>query len=421
MKRNLAFMALLIVLVMIPSAAKAKEALTLERCIAIALANHPELAEYNAQVKAKEGAAEQNAAQLRPTLSIASNIAEEKNNDYSSVNISVNQLLWDGNQSQKAIEASMAQKYAVSCQLERKRQEIVYLVKQAFFETLKAKKALDVANISMAYYEKNLKQAKSYHEAGLAAKSDVTSAQVDLSQAKMDLIEAQSNFKKAMANLQNVLGIQSPLSEMEIKDSVQGKELSSLLISNETKTITQVIENRPDIVAQKHYIEAAKHNLDLQARSNNISLSAYADYGLDLSGEDQEDYSLGVELSATLWDGGTLSGKIKEARGELESAIASYRSQVNSALLEIKTSLLELEEERHNVELTSLLVEQAKENLDLALGRYKAEVGSSLEVSKALKDYHEALKEHNEAIYNLRIAEAQLEYAAGLWKGANSK
>ena len=75
--------------------------------------------------------------------------------------------------------------------------------------------------------------------------------------------------------------------------------------------------------------------------------------------------------------------------------------------------MLDIEEARENLKLTELLVRQARENLELATGRYRVGVGNSLEVSQAAENYSQAQKTRYNAIYQYHQASASLEAAMG--------
>ena len=66
-----------------------------------------------------------------------------------------------------------------------------------------------------------------------------------------------------------------------------------------------------------------------------------------------------------------------------------------------------------SISTADLAVKQAKENLDLANGRYSAGVGSPIEVSDAFATYVTAQASYTSALANYKISEANIEKAMG--------
>ena len=56
---------------------------------------------------------------------------------------------------------------------------------------------------------------------------------------------------------------------------------------------------------------------------------------------------------------------------------------------------------------------QAKENYDLASGRYQVGVGSPLEITDAEVQLANAKANHIQALYNFKVSEAKIERAMG--------
>ena len=66
--------------------------------------------------------------------------------------------------------------------------------------------------------------------------------------------------------------------------------------------------------------------------------------------------------------------------------------------------------------VTEIAVVQAKENYDLASGRYQVGVGSPLEITDAEVLLANAKANNIQALYNYKVAEARIERAMGVNK-----
>jgi len=118
-------------------------------------------------------------------------------------------------------------------------------------------------------------------------------------------------------------------------------------------------------------------------------------------------------MDIPLFDGHLVEYKVKEAQANLEQANLATESMKNDISLEVEQGYLSLVEYGESVEVTKLAVKQAQENLDLALGRYQAGVGSPIEVTDATVALSDAKKSYIQALYDYRMAEITLKSAMG--------
>jgi outer membrane protein TolC len=81
--------------------------------------------------------------------------------------------------------------------------------------------------------------------------------------------------------------------------------------------------------------------------------------------------------------------------------------------LEVEQSYLRVVESQERILATEAAARAAKENLDLAQGRYQVGVGSIIEVTDAEIIYTDAQTTYVRTLYDYRIADAQLARAMG--------
>lgn len=141
---------------------------------------------------------------------------------------------------------------------------------------------------------------------------------------------------------------------------------------------SQLLERRPDIrraeadlVAANADIGAARAalfpRLDLSARGGFVAAAVgrLFDSGTGF-------YSLGLDLLATIFDGGRLSGQVDVARGRQQELVANYRQSVVSGLREVEDALVGVEQLGVQEKAQQEVVTHARESYRLAEMRYKA-------------------------------------------------
>lgn len=380
------------------------EALTLERCLEIALSANPDLVAEEAGARGAEAVIDQRAAPLRPSLSLSSTHRRVEGGDSTSAGLSLSQLLSDGGRSRIALESARAGHTEALENVAWARVRLVYDVKSAFYSLLRSRWDLQAAEETERLYKEQLLQAQATYEAGLAPKSDVTAARVDLGRARLERTKAASGLELAKSDLEKVLAVESAPDYDVVEPSSP-----AAAPPGEEEALERALSLRPDLEARRKALQAAELDVTYAAKGLAPELSTFGGY--DWSDGDDGQWRAGVTLSLPLADGGLTAARTREAEAALEQARAREASLRLAVIHEVRQARLTLLDAKENVATTELNLEQARENLDLARGRYAVGVGSSLEASRAAEAFSRALKDRNQALYDHRLALAGLEKA----------
>jgi len=391
-----------------------EDVLTLAQCIKIALQVHPDVVGAQKKVEAQESRVGQASSQNYPTLSASTNYARSSpaggsvHSNYSS-DVSLSQLVTDFGQRETQIDIQKENVTVTEFQANDRQRNIAYGVSEAYYGVLAAKRNVAVAEQTVEQFEEHLRQAQGFYEAGTAPRFDVTKAQVDLSTARLDLIKARSSLEIAWKTLNNAMGFMDAPS-YDIADDMDFKVYE---ITKE-EALERAMANRPDLKAQEHTAVSAQKSLRLAAKGQSPTLSAYAAYNFE--GRDfplDEGWNYGLSLSVPVFDGHLVEYKTKEAAANLEEVNLATESMKNDIILEVEQVYLSLIESEERVGVSELTVKQAEENLELALGRYEAGVGSPIEVTDATVALNDARRNYIQALYDYRMASMALKSAMG--------
>jgi len=391
-----------------------EDVLTLAQCIKIALQVHPDVVGAQKKVEAQESRVGQASSQNYPTLSASTNYARSSpaggsvHSNYSS-DVSLSQLVTDFGQRETQIDIQKENVTVTEFQANDRQRNIAYGVSEAYYGVLAAKRNVAVAEQTVEQFEEHLRQAQGFYEAGTAPRFDVTKAQVDLSTARLDLIKARSSLEIAWKTLNNAMGFMDAPS-YDIADDMDFKVYE---ITKE-EALERAMANRPDLKAQEHSAVSAQKSLRLAAKGQSPTLSAYAAYNFE--GRDfplDEGWNYGLSLSVPVFDGHLVEYKTKEAAANLEEVNLATESMKNDIILEVEQGYLSLIESEERVGVSELTVKQAEENLELALGRYEAGVGSPIEVTDATVALNDARRNYIQALYDYRMASMVLKSAMG--------
>ncbi len=287
---------------------------------------------------------------------------------------------------------------------------IILNVKQTYYGVLQAKRNRDVAADVIKQFQLHLDQAKGFYDVGTKAKIDVIKAEVDLSNAQLSLINAENALKIARVTLNNAMGTPDA-PEYEIEDNLSFQRYTITL----EEATSRAFENRPDLKSIVVKREAAETNISLAQTGHYPVLSGNASYNWSARNTSEIDngWTAGVVLTVPLFSGFLVSHQVAEARSNLYILQANEESLRQQILLDVRQAYLNLHAAEASISTAELAAKQAKENLDLANGRYAAGVGSPVEVSDAFATYVTAEANYTTALANYRIAQANIEKAMG--------
>ncbi len=400
------------------------EKLTVDRCVQVALRNSPNIliashtvnatrsrvgqvwAGYYPQITAAGGYTADAKRDTRPT----STFAPYRQAGYS-WSATLKQTIADFGRTGAQVSARQSELGASQEDLRNTTGQIVFNVKSAYYERLRAEKNRDVLAETVALFEKQLEQARGFYEAGMKSKFDVTNAEVELNDAKIDLISAEKEFRVARVVLNNAMGVPDP-PEYTVEDSLP---FQKYVITFEAAR-DRAFLNRPDIRAATARREAAEQDLSYERKGHFPTLSGNANYtrgGEDIYPHDDDSWTVGVTLTIPLFSGFLTTHQVGEAKENVSVNKAREEALRQNALLNVQEVHLKLLAVEEQVGVAELLVKQAEENYELAHGKYEAGTATRLEETDALVKLSKARMNLVGALADYKVAEAELQRAMG--------
>jgi outer membrane protein len=392
------------------------EKINLERGIDIALKKHPQIRAAEHNIEASRSKIGQSRAGYYPQIKWSTGLSRNSSslkaapyNDYSS-SVTLSQNIFDFNRVGTRVDIQTLNLESSRADLRDTVQKIILGVKQAYYERLRARRLMDINDETVKQLEQHLETAKGFYEVGVKPKFDVTKAEVDLSNARLNLLKAENTFRIAVVTLNNALGMpEAPPYDVEEDVAYQKYAAGDLDSSLKKAYLT-----RPDLQSLLWKKEAAQRSIALAKKDYYPVLSGNAGYGW--SGEKpplENGWNIGASLNFDLFSGFSTKYQTDEAVAVLDVLRANEESLRQTIRLEVEQSLANLQEAEKRILTAEISVKQAEENLDLAQGRYAAGVGNPLEVTDALLAQGNARTALSGALYDRKIAEANLEKAMG--------
>ncbi|MCE5312220.1 MAG: TolC family protein [Nitrospiraceae bacterium] len=395
----------------------AGEVVSLERAVDIALRSNPLIAAAMSNTDINRSRIGQASAAYYPQIDLSAGAnrfspessSSKRNGEYTS-NATLRQNIYDFGKTSTQVNIQELLLESSTMDFSNVSQQITVAVKQAYFSVLQAEKNRDLALDVVKQFQEHLDIAIDMFKVGLKPKFDVTKAEVDLGNARLGLIKAENSLKLSRVNLKNAMG-QPEAPDFKIVDILSFKKYELAL----PEAVDKAFANRPDLKSLSIKHKAAERNIELAQKSYYPSVTGSATYtkaGDNLTPDNS--WNVGAAITFPLFSGFLTKYQVEEARASLRVAQANQDTLRQTILLEVQQALLNLHEAEERVSIAELTVKQADENLSIAKGRYNTGVGSPIEVTDALTSYSNAKTAHTAALYDYKIAQANIEKAMGV-------
>ncbi len=405
---------------------KPGQTLTIEQCVSIALSKNPGIMAASETVNAAASRVGEARSAYLPQVDISSDITKSSVSGGGALarggggsgfsgSADVNQNIYDFGRTSSQVAL---QKYSMNASrqdFQDTAQVLAFQVRQAYYRVLQAMHNRDVAAEVVKQNKLHLEQAVAFHNAGVKPQYDVTTAEVNLSNAKLSLITAQDAILVAKAQLNTLMGVpQAPDYNLEDNFAFQPYNI------NLDEAMKRAMENRPDLKSFVFRESAARSALSFASKGNLPFITGIAQYGWagDLT-PIQDGWSIGAGISIPVFNGFLTRYQTHEAQASLNVAEANKNGVAQGIYLDIQQTYVSLVDAAQRTQTASLAVKQAQENLDIANGRYKYGVGSPIEVTDALATYATSNTSYINALYDYKVAVANMERAMGTMGGIN--
>ncbi len=159
---------------------------------------------------------------------------------------------------------------------------------------------------------------------------------------------------------------------------------------------SELVRQRPDILIAEAQLHGASANIGVATAAQFPSFTLNGTFGQNASsmnrlfGSNANFWSLGADLAAPLFNGGTLSSRKQAAVDAYQQSLALYRQTVLGAFAQVADSVRALEHDAETMQAESLSVEASEESLHLTQINYQAGTINYLQVLAADIQLHQA-------------------------------
>jgi outer membrane protein len=383
----------------------AEKKLTIAEAVAFGLENNPDVQTVIERIRQTQGEFISVRAQVLPQLAANSAYsffdqslqggaiapgAPLPQNQFWSMQLGVNQLLFDSGAAISGIQAAKFVETSAYFQLRKAIDDTIAAIKINFYQIILNRALIIAQEQSVALLESQLQDQINRFEAGTVPRFNVLQAEVALANSIPPLIQARNNLRVAQFQLVRLLGMNYDLSKpIQVPFNVQGDLNVTFRLINTDESVRTALIRNPQLKAQRQDIlaEAARVNVALAGYGPTISGTAgfewqndsrFRDAGQVLSG-----WFFGVQGSWNIFDGFLTAGNVQQAKARLMQSKILYDNSVRSIILQVQEAISNLQQAKETIDSQQASVEQATEALRLSRERLDAGAGTQLDVLNA--------------------------------------
>ncbi|MEO8410328.1 MAG: TolC family protein [Propionivibrio sp.] len=338
------------------------------------------------------------------------------NTRQNSATLTLSWLLYDFGARDADLENARQLLSAASSSLEATVQNVFLAALQAYYNAQAARAAVIAALESEKASRASLTAAEVRYRVGTGTPADRLQAQTALSQATLNRIQAQGALRTALGTLAATMGLAAnqPLRLAAIPETVPPPSFER----DVDALIDAAKENRPDLRAAEAQVLAAEASVAATRAAGlpSLSLSAGPNWVNSGSGGgnfDGTSGTIGLTLSIPIFSGFDTTYRVRAAQARAEASGAQRDSLQLQVALDVWSNYQNLTTATQSIRTSVDLLASAEQSARVALGRYKAGVGTILDVLNAQSALANARLQGIQAQLDWNVARAALARAVG--------
>jgi NodT family efflux transporter outer membrane factor (OMF) lipoprotein len=272
----------------------------------------------------------------------------------------------------RTIEGDVANAQASEADLAAARLSLQGMLATDFIGLRVADEQRQLLDQTVDAYRRALLITQNQYKVGVAAKTDVITAETQLEGAESQQI----NVGVTRATLEHAIAILigKPPADFSLPPATFG----TLVPVVPTGVPSSLLERRPDVAAAERQMAAANAQIGVAVAAYFPDLTLSGSYGYasnvvsHLVSAPNNLWSFGGTASETLLDFGARPAQVRQARAAYDAAVANYRQTVLTAFQQVEDELATLRILEQQVGVQEQAVKSANLAVQLTLNQYKA-------------------------------------------------
>lgn len=303
-------------------------------------------------------------------------------------------------------QAAKSKYEAYQLQTERTKEYLQLEVNKSFMQLQLAYKAVEVLEKANKTAQANLKLVENYAKQGMLQKTDLLSVQVRVNEVKNQLQYAKSNVQNTsdylafLLNEDNTNKVYKPIEDIENVIEISAFE-------------PKLISNRKDILAMDKSVEAYGKVTQMNKMSFLPRLNAFGSYELydtQIFQTGAKGYTIGAQLSWSVFDGYKTIGKYQKAKADYDKAQTESQQYKAQSQLELNKTNRQLLDAENKVNLSKLALEQSQEAYRIRENRFKEGLEKTTDLLNSETLQFQKELEYLQAVFEYNFTKKYLEF-----------
>lgn len=396
--------------------------LTLADVVELALCNNPQTRALWASSRAQAAQLGSSMSSYLPTLSGPISISSSRttaagtttDSSQRSVGLTISYLLYDFGGRAAGVDNAKQLLVAANATRDEALQSVFLSAVQSYYTLLSTRASMQSFTAAEAAARESLNAAQARYQAGTGIPADRLQAQTALSQAVLNRIRAEGDAVNAQGSLASIMGFDAtqPFYLAAVPeftpDPVVEQDIGAL--------IERARQNRPDLLAAEAQIKAAEAQLRATKANGLPSFTlngSAAHFQSSAAFGAGNSHNLTLALSVPLFSGYRDTYQNRAAQAQLEGRVADRDRVANQIALEVWKAYQALLTNSQALRAADDLLASAVQSEKVVSGRYKAGLGSILDVLSAQSALANAQQQRVAALYNFQASRFTLTQAIG--------
>ncbi len=335
----------------------------------------------------------------------------------------IRQALFLGGAGIAGIQTARAAKKGAEQYLEAKKQDLILQSANGFYSILLAKELVNVQEEAFSQAKANLDMVNKKYRVGMASGFDKMRAEVEVANLEPGIISARNNYRSSLTYFRNILGLSKEVI-IEISGDFKFAEddFGQMKLPDLHNMATK---NRPEILALEQQKRMTKEGIII-ARSNflpklyfqtNYSFLAMKNDLKFKQGDFSKGFTSSISLQIPLFHGFRSSRLYQKAKLDHKILIDTEKQVKNGVFAEVEISLNKFQEAKQKYLSTQRTVKLAEEALRLANLMYDEGANTQLDVLNSQLALTQARMNYVSSLYEYQISRYQLRRVTGTLKG----
>jgi len=335
--------------------------------------------------------------------------------DNYTIDLRVTQPIYTGGAITAGINAARLFRLITDQTVRSAMQDVLYAVQHGFYDVMLNQHLLEISQDAVRSSQAHLESVRQKRKQGVASDFDVLRAEVELSNFQAELIRNKNAINISKTNLLKIMGV-----SQDSQFSVSQEFIYEPVEINLDQAVAEAFRSRPDLFSREFNIKYQQELLNVSKSKFLPTVSAF----FDTSRQRPEPHnptlvdwgniwSAGANVTYNLFDGYSRRGELIAQKARVKQSLIDLIDSEETALFEINSALLGIQNAAEFVDSQKLNLTRAKEGLRLVEVGYREGTNTELEMIDAQSALTQARVNFYQSIYNHNIAKLDLNKAMG--------